>query len=125
MTGVARRSSPFEPGPDGDRAPAVIERRSPFPAAAHAMAAQFIDQHMPFARPKDVTRERLAAALDPRRQAALDRNPDYRAAAIQAERDHARQQAVARPAVMLSNPMTASDGEDVYGPIAGSLGIRW
>jgi hypothetical protein len=61
QSGLARRSSPFEPGPDGDRAPAVIERDSPYPAAARAVAAQFISQHMPFARPKDVVRERLAA----------------------------------------------------------------
>jgi hypothetical protein len=122
QTGTARRASRFEPGPDNARSPARIERQPDFPASTRDLARSFITQAMPSARPKDAQRERLAAALDPRRQAVItrmSRHPDFRWPALQAERAQAQSQ---RRPVMLSSPMTASDGEDVYSAICGSLG---
>ena len=47
-------------------------------------------------------------------------HPDHRWPELEAQR--ALAQAQARPSITLSQPMTAADGEDVYGPICGSLG---
>ncbi len=50
----------------------------------------------------------------------MQSHPDFRWPELERQREAA--QAAARPAVTLSNPMLASDGEDVYSAVCGSLG---
>jgi hypothetical protein len=109
-----RRQVVGDPDDDDDRGILM-------PYSTRAAAARIIGQNPLLRSRRQSAVGRPFTAAENAAQSRRMSHPDFRWAGLQAERERARQ-AQARPGVHLSNYVDET-GEDLYGPVCGSLGV--